>query len=163
MKRLLTSCFGLGLLPGAPGTFGSVPPVVVYMVLSYLDISLTAIFAVMLLFAITSSIVCVLCAPDIIKSHQKSDPQEIVAADFAGQSLTFLGIVFVSTSNICLTAALGFLFFRLFDIIKPWPIRKLEKLPQGWGILADDLLAGIYAAVLMVICLNLYDMYLVLD
>jgi phosphatidylglycerophosphatase A len=160
MKKLFASCFGLGFLPGAPGTFGSVPPVVVYMVLSYLDISLTAVFAIMLLFAITASIVCVLCAPEIIKTTQKNDPREIVADEFAGQSATFLAIIFVSTSNICLTAALGFLFFRLFDIIKPWPIRKVEKLPEGWGILADDLLAGAYAAILAVIGLKLFSSYL---
>ncbi|MHC4131007.1 MAG: phosphatidylglycerophosphatase A family protein [Planctomycetota bacterium] len=160
MKKLLATCFGLGLLPGAPGTFGSVPPVVVYMVLSYLDTPLAAILAAMLLFTITGSIVCILCAPEIIRTTQKNDPGIIVADEFAGQSVTFLGIILVSTSNICLTAAIGFLFFRLFDIVKPWPIRKLEKLPQGLGILADDLLAGIYAAVLMVICLNLYDLYL---
>ena len=160
MKKLLASCFGLGLLPGAPGTFGSVPPVVIYMVLSYLDTPLTAIFAIMLLFAITGSVACILCAPEIIKKTQKNDPGIIVVDEFAGQSVTFLAIILLSTSNICLTAAVGFLFFRLFDIVKPWPIKKLEKLPQGWGILADDLLAGIYAAVLMVICLNFYDLYL---
>ncbi|MHC4265280.1 MAG: phosphatidylglycerophosphatase A family protein [Planctomycetota bacterium] len=160
MKKLLASCFGLGLLPGAPGTFGSVPPVVVYMVLSYLDAPVLAILLVMLLFVIIGSVVCILCAPKIIQTTQKNDPGIIVTDEFAGQSVTFLATILVSASNICLTAALAFLFFRVFDITKPWPIRKLEKLPQGWGILADDLLAGVYAAVLMVICLNLYDLYL---
>ncbi|MHC4293608.1 MAG: phosphatidylglycerophosphatase A family protein [Planctomycetota bacterium] len=140
MKKILASCFGLGLLPGAPGTFGSVPPVVVYMVLSYLDAPLAAIFAIMMLFVIIGSVVCILCSPVIIQITQKNDPSIIVADEFAGQAVTFLAIILVSTSNICLTAALGFLFFRLFDILKPWPIRKLEKLPQGWGILADDYL-----------------------
>jgi phosphatidylglycerophosphatase A len=46
---------------------------------------------------------------------------------------------------------LGFLLFRFFDILKPWPIRKFEKLPKGWGILSDDLLAGVYAGIVLTI------------
>jgi phosphatidylglycerophosphatase A len=51
---------------------------------------------------------------------------------------------------------LGFLLFRLFDIFKPWPARRLEKLPKGWGILADDLLAGVYSGAALLICLKLW-------
>ena len=53
-------------------------------------------------------------------------------------------------------AGAGFVLFRLFDIVKPWPIRKLEKLPAGWGILADDLLAGVFAAVGLIVCVKLW-------
>ncbi|MHC4757544.1 MAG: phosphatidylglycerophosphatase A family protein [Planctomycetota bacterium] len=160
MKKLLATCFGLGLLPGAPGTFGSVPPVVIYMVLRYLDTPPVAIFALMVIFIITGSLVCILCAPAIIKASQKTDPQEIVADEFAGQAVTFIPISLLAPADICVSAALCFLLFRLFDITKPWPIKKLEKLPQGWGILADDLLAGAYSAVLAVIFLKLYSFYL---
>ena len=86
----------------------------------------------------------------------RKDPQEVVADEVAGQAVTFLFIVpFLSaftTGQICTTTALGFLLFRLFDISKPWPIRKLEKYRQGWGILADDLLAGIYGGIALIIC-----------
>jgi phosphatidylglycerophosphatase A len=160
MKKLLVSCFGLGYLPGAPGTFGSVPPVVTYMVLGYMDASPLVVMLVMLFFVLTSSVVCVFCSPDIIQATGKLDPRQIVVDEFAGQSVTFFIIALFAPLNICLTAALCFLFFRLFDIIKPWPIRRLEKFPQGWGILADDLLAGVYAAVLTVIILKLYSLYL---
>jgi phosphatidylglycerophosphatase A len=50
----------------------------------------------------------------------------------------------------------GFFLFRLLDVIKPCPARRLEKLPQGWGILADDLFAGLYAAIALVLCLKLW-------
>jgi phosphatidylglycerophosphatase A len=53
-------------------------------------------------------------------------------------------------------AATGFLLFRVLDISKPWPIRKLEALPEGWGVLADDLLAGVFAAVLLAIVVKLW-------
>ena len=52
-------------------------------------------------------------------------------------------------------AAGGFALFRIFDIAKPWPIRKLETLPKGWGILADDLLAGVYAWIVLQIGIGL--------
>jgi len=60
-------------------------------------------------------------------------------------------------SNVWLTAIVGFLLFRFFDILKPWPIHKLEKLPKGWGVLLDDLLAGVYAGIAGFIFLRLYD------
>lgn len=60
-------------------------------------------------------------------------------ADLSGQALIYV---------------LGFLLFRLFDIWKPFPIRRLEKLPGGWGIMADDWLAGIYAAILLRLALH---------
>lgn len=53
--------------------------------------------------------------------------------------------------NICNTTVLGFALFRLFDIVKPWPCRRLEKLPLGVGILADDLMAGVYGGIVSAI------------
>jgi phosphatidylglycerophosphatase A len=53
---------------------------------------------------------------------------------------------------------LGFILFRVFDIWKPWPIRRLEKLPGGWGIMADDWMAGIYAAILLRVALH-FDLF----
>jgi len=58
--------------------------------------------------------------------------------------------------QIFITAFAGFVLFRLFDISKPWPIRKLEKYPAGWGILADDLLAGVFAWVVLQICIRVF-------
>jgi len=151
MKRLLTSCFGLGLLGGAPGTFGSVPPVVLFMALSYLDAAGWVIALVMLALALGGSAVCVLYSPPIIQAAGTADPREIVADEFAGQAVTFMAVLFFDFSNICTTAALGFLLFRLLDIVKPWPIKKAEKLPKGWGILADDLAAGLIGAVSLIV------------
>jgi undecaprenyl-diphosphatase len=67
-------------------------------------------------------------------------------------AVLFLTLDTLSSGQICITAVLGFLLFRLFDIAKPWPIHKLEKLPRGWGILADDLLAGVYAGIVLFFC-----------
>lgn len=152
MKRLLTSCFGLGLLPVAPGTWGSLPSMLIFALLVSMGISNNYILLVMLVLALAGSIVCVGFAPAAIARTGKNDPGEVVADEFAGQAVTFMGIAAITPSQTCVAAAFGFLLFRLFDIVKPWPIRKLEKLPQGWGILADDLLAGVYAAVVFQVC-----------
>ncbi len=161
MKRLLTSCFGLGRLPVAPGTWGSLPPMIVFGLLYQLGASALAISIVMAAIIIISSVVCVLFAPAAIEALGRKDPGEVVVDEVAGQAVTYLAVMFMTLQQPSLqqTFALavpGFLLFRLFDIIKPCPIRKLEKLPSGWGILADDILAGVYAAV----CFWLYYRYL---
>ena len=110
--------------------------------------------AVMALLVLAASVICVKFAPGIIAATGKDDPREVVADELAGQAVTFLTIGKITNSQIWPFAILGFLLFRIFDIIKPWPIRKLEKLHKGWGILADDLLAGLYAAIVLQICLR---------
>lgn len=156
MKKteLLTTCFGLGKLPFAPGTWGSLPPVVLYQVLGYLYPG--AIVPVMVFFIIAGSWICVRYAPAVIEMTGKKDPGLIIADEVAGQALTMLMIallapLFTPTVNICNTTVLGFALFRLFDITKPWPCKRLEKLSKGVGILADDLMAGLYAGVLTIV------------
>jgi len=154
---MLTSCFGLGLLPLCPGTWGSLPPVIIFAAMCHFGVSAVPTAITMAVLILFGSVVCVLFAPAIIAATGKGDPREVVADELAGQALTFLAVPFfitaeISTRQILITTALGFLFFRLFDIFKPWPIRKLEKLPAGWGVLADDLLAGVFAAIVLLVC-----------
>lgn len=152
MRRLLASCLGLGWLPVAPGTWGSIPPTIVFGLMSYLDAPPLSTIITMAILALAGGIVCVVFAPASIRATGKSDPSEVVADEFSGQAVTFLAAHLLVPGSRCtretvaITVA-GFLLFRFFDILKPWPIRRLEKLPRGWGILADDLLAGIYAAI----------------
>ena len=157
MKRLAASCFGLGRLPLAPGTWGSLPPAVIFALMWHFGVSALLISIVMAALILAGSVVCVKCAPAVIAVTGKSDPREVVADEFAGQAVTFLAVPFlftgkVSSSQIWAIAVLGFLLFRLFDIVKPWPIRRLEKLPAGWGVLTDDLLAGVYAGIALLFC-----------
>lgn len=151
MKRLLASCLGLGRLPVAPGTWGSLPPAIVFGLMCHLGASAISVSIVMVVFVLAGSFVCIKCAPAAIAATGKKDPQEVVADEFAGQALVFLFISLISPSSIWVYTIGGFLLFRFFDILKPWPTRKLEKLPNGWGILADDLMAGIYAGIVVLI------------
>ena len=164
MKRLLASCFGLGRLPVAPGTFGSLPPVAVFALLRFFDGPAALSAAAMAVLALAGSVICVICSPAVIKAAGSQDPREVGADEFAGQSVTFIIVSAVAVgalngSRTFLPAGGGFLLFRLFDIVKPWPIRKLEKLPGGWGILADDLLAGVYAGIALLVFLRLWMYY----
>lgn len=160
MKRALTSCFGLGLLPLAPGTWGSLPPAVIFALMCHFGVSAVPIAITMAVLALAGSVICIVFAPAIIAATGKSDPGEVVADEFAGQAVTFLAVAFlitaeISTRQILFTTFMGFMHFRIFDIAKPWPIRKLEKLPAGWGVLADDLLAAVFAAIVLLVCFGL--------
>ena len=154
MKRLFTSCFGLGWLPIAPGTWGSLPPAVIFALMCYLGAAPISILIVMGVLILAGCFVCVKFATASIEATGRKDPGEVVADEFAGQAVTFLPLLAtpISVKEIMIVTILGFLLFRFFDIFKPWPIRKLEKLPKGWGILADDLLAGVYALIILNIC-----------
>jgi len=161
MKRLFTSCFGLGRLPVAPGTWGSLPPAIIFGLMWQFGASPLWISTVMGILAVAGSVICVKLAPAAIAATGKDDPREVVADELAGQAVTFVAVPLilsgaVTSSQIWMIAVAGFVLFRLFDIAKPWPIRKLEKLPQGWGILADDLLAGVYAAIGLFICIRFW-------
>jgi phosphatidylglycerophosphatase A len=87
--------------------------------------------------------------------RQESDPRPIVVDEAAGQWLTYLvALPFVplmTTVHLAIFAAVGFLFFRFFDVVKVWPIKAFEKLQGGIGIVADDLAAGYFAAACLII------------
>ncbi len=158
-KRWIVTCFGLGWLPLAPGSWGSLPPAIAFGVLMYAGapIVATVVMAVMLAVGCAA---CVLYAPASIAAKDDDDPGEVVMDEFAAQALTFLILSLVATRGLggwesIVLAGLGFLAFRAIDIVKPWPIKKLERLPAGWGILADDLAAGACAAILVYIVMRL--------
>jgi undecaprenyl-diphosphatase len=125
--------------------------VLLFGVLKYMGASPAAVTAFMVLMVIFGAVVCLRFAADVAESLGSKDPHEIVADEWAGQAIVFLGVGAVANEQICVTMVLGFALFRLFDILKPWPIRKLEKLPGGIGILADDVAAGLLAMIVLVL------------
>jgi phosphatidylglycerophosphatase A len=158
---MLASCFGLGRLPVAPGTWGSLPPAIIFGLMCHLHTPAAVTSIVMASLVLAGSVICVKFAPGAIAATGKNDPREVVADEFAGQAITFLASSFLaaratSAGQVWGVAALGLVLFRIFDIAKPWPIRKLESLHAGWGILADDLLAGVYALTALHICVMLW-------
>jgi phosphatidylglycerophosphatase A len=106
----------------------------------------------MAIMLVAGCVACVLCAPASIAAKGDDDPGEVVMDEFAAQALTFLIVPLLVPRDLSgweslVLASVGFLAFRSLDIVKPWPIRELERLPAGWGILADDLAAGIVSAI----------------
>jgi phosphatidylglycerophosphatase A len=158
-KRWIVTCFGLGWLPKAPGSWGSLPPAILFGLLMYAGapVAATAVMAVML---VVGCATCVLYAPASIAAKGDDDPGEVVMDEFAAQALTFLLLPLLAARGLCgweclVLAGVGFLAFRAIDIAKPWPISRLERLPAGWGILADDLAAGASSAILVYIAMRL--------
>lgn len=160
-RRLIASCFGLGWLPIAPGTWGSLPPVVAFGLMLLLGVPGLVNTIVMVAFVVAGSVACVACVPAVSALVGKVDPGEVVVDEVAGQAVTLLALPLLLSADLswmqcCFVTVLGFLLFRAFDIAKPWPIRKLESLPAGWGVLADDLLAGVFAAVALGVSAKLW-------
>jgi phosphatidylglycerophosphatase A len=156
MRRLLTSCFGLGWLPLMPGTWGSLPSAVIFWLIYYFGGSNVLAFSVMVVLLLAGSFVCLKFSDAAVAATGKDDPNEVVADEVAGQALTFMAMPFILVANpahdqVATIVILGFFLFRLFDTIKPWPSYRFEELHGGLGILADDLMAGIYAGLSLTI------------
>ena len=156
--EMLLTTGGLGYLRPASGTWGSMPPVVVAGVLIVAGIgpgtNLSWVyFLVLALILVVYSASCVLFGLEAEAKWGK-DPSEVVADETAGQCIPLMMIPVALTGNIwsLITVLIGaFLFFRAFDILKPWPAGAMQRIAGGWGILLDDLFAGLMAGVAMLI------------
>lgn len=152
---VLLTVFGLGRSPVAPGTVGSLPPVAVAAAMALAGVAAPAVDATLVLLGLVFGVACVVLGTRAEKETGSEDPQWIVADEVAGQSLTLLLLPWrapdepSALGHNLLLAITGFVAFRLFDITKPWPANGLQRLHGGWGILVDDLVAGIYALIVM--------------
>ena len=152
MKRLIVTFGGAGYAPVAPGTFGSAAAVavaaVVYLLLGHFNAFTPANWSAALVAGmVLAGVGCVACGPFAVSHFARPDPPPVVIDEVAGMFLTLLFVPLVGGPKAWLTFAVAFLAFRIFDVWKPPPCGKLENLPAGWGILADDLMAAVYANV----------------
>lgn len=153
---LALSTGGLGFLRPAPGTWGSMPPPAIVFVMLLAGASPNAITITLLAVLILSSAACVVFGRYAEERFGLKDAPEVVADETAGVCLPLLLWPTLPTGFVeaALYCGGAFVLFRLSDIIKPWPARQLEKLPHGWGVLIDDLMAGVYAMVAMQVILR---------
>lgn len=165
---LCVATCGIGYLPIVPATFGSLVGIVIYLLglkandiftiwaqgnnlsVSFIESSratFTVIFLLVLFF------IGIWAASRVVKLTKKKDPRIVIIDEVVGQLITFL---FVPAKLGWWTVVIGFLAFRFFDILKPYPSDKLEFLPSGLGVMADDVMAGFYAAAFMSLLCFLY-------
>jgi phosphatidylglycerophosphatase A len=157
---LAVTTFGVGYLPLAPGTWGSMVGVLIYLGAGFVDAiwdhhwsvqhNLNAAQAGAISHVFMAIVLLILCLVGIWAAGRStdlfgnSDPSQAVVDEVMGQLITFLFIPFTTSWKLILA---GFLLFRLFDIWKPYPIRAFESMPGGLGICADDIVAGVYAGI----------------
>lgn len=142
----LATGMGAGFVPVAPGTVGALEGVAIYLAIYALHLQQAPSLIVL---AITNVI---LFAWGVWASNRTceitgvKDPRLIVIDEVSGQLIALTPLALLPSFSIR-AVVIGFLFFRVFDIYKPYPIRRLERLHGGLGVMADDALAGVYAAV----------------
>ncbi len=128
--------FGVGFIPWAPGTFGSVAGLLLAWLLGRYGLLEQAV--ILLLLALVGVRICTTAIRNLGRGH---DPGCVVLDEIVAMGVTFFGVPMTQWWVVLA----GFALFRLFDITKPPPARQLERLPEGLGVMADDLAAGVYA------------------
>jgi phosphatidylglycerophosphatase A len=167
---LAFATWGVGYIPGAPGTFGSIVGVGIYLLVQWASVQVFALASArgwsleslesfrltfMLLLIAALTLIGIWAASRTEKLLERKDPGVVVVDEVAGQLIAFL---FLPLNAAWWAIIAGFIAFRLFDIWKPYPIRRLESLESGLGIMADDVLAGVYAAILMSLLVSIYPL-----
>jgi phosphatidylglycerophosphatase A len=143
VAALVATGLGAGYAPVAPGTAGSLVGLALYWPLSHLGAG-AQLAALAVLFTVG-----VLSSTRLARNVGRKDPGLVVVDEIAGM---WTSLIFVPFNP--LTALLAFLAFRAMDVTKPWPARQLEALPGGWGIMCDDMMAGVYANLLVHLALR---------
>ncbi len=150
-SHFFASFFGIGLLPIAPGTWGSLAGLLLFLSFIYFQLSFFLFVLLLACFVVFSIIVCEKASKDL----EEKDHKAIVIDEVAGVGISFLFIPPLEAYNFLtsewlkesyLAACILFILFRFFDILKPHPISFIDrKIKSGFGIVLDDLIAGVFA------------------
>ena len=145
---LVATFFGVGRLRPGPGTWGSAATVLLWAAVSYaMSPNLRTPAAIALAAFIT--LIGIPAATRVARASGRKDPQFVVIDEVAGQLIALIAVPLAWKTFLA-----GFILFRVFDILKPPPVRQLERLPEGTGIVLDDVAAGIYALAIMQLLLR---------
>ena len=144
----MATFFGIGRLHPGPGTWGSAATVLLWSAIAY---GLTPALRTSLAFTLVVLVVLIgiPAATRVARGSGVKDPQFVVIDEVAGQLIALIGVPFGWKTFLA-----GFILFRGFDILKPPPVRQLEALPEGTGIVVDDVAAGLYAFAVMHLLLH---------
>ena len=145
---LIATFFGAGRLKPGPGTWGSLATLALWAVLAHFLPS-SWLVPVNIGLALLAVAVGIPAATQVARASGLKDPQFVVIDETAGQLITLIGAPVAWKSFLA-----GFILFRAFDIVKPPPVRQLERLPEGTGIVVDDVAAGLYGLAVMQLLLH---------
>jgi phosphatidylglycerophosphatase A len=148
---LIATFFGAGLLKPGPGTYGSAAALILWYGAAHLfhpSISTLAIGTAIA--AVVATLIGIPAATIVARESGRKDPGHVVIDEVAGQLITLIALPATPAF-----AVLALVLFRFFDIFKPWPIRRLEQLPEGTGIMLDDVAAGLLAFAIAQLVLHL--------
>jgi phosphatidylglycerophosphatase A len=153
VAALLATGLGSGLSPIAPGTAGSaVGLALAWLLASSLlaaHVSIVMVAVGLLMSGLAAGLLGVAVSGPVCRALNSKDPGCIVIDEVSGQLFASAVVPLLAPRSPVLTAGawiLSFLLFRFFDVVKPWPIRRLQDLPGGWGVVADDVGGGLAAA-----------------
>jgi phosphatidylglycerophosphatase A len=145
---MVATFFGAGRLKPAPGTWGSLATVLLWAAASSYIPGASRTWATIVAAAVVT-LVGIPAATRMARDYAVKDPQFVVIDEVAGQLVALIAVALGWKTFLA-----GFILFRVFDIWKPFPIRRLERLPDGTGIVVDDLGAGLYALAVMHLLLH---------
>ena len=145
---LIATFFGVGRIKPGPGTWGSLATTSLWAAASYRIPDAYRTWATIVA-AIIVTIIGVPAATQVARASGLKDPQIVVIDEVAGQLTALIAVPLAWKTFIA-----GFILFRVFDMWKPFPVRQLERLPEGTGIVVDDLGAGVYAFLVMHLLLH---------
>jgi phosphatidylglycerophosphatase A len=146
--KLVATFFGIGLVKPGPGTWASAATVILWYVASLAIPAASRPWSTVIVAAIVT-LVGIPAATFVSRGSGLKDPQFVVIDEVAGQLTALIAVPLAWKSFLA-----GLILFRVFDILKPFPIRRLERLPEGTGIVVDDLGAGLYALIFMHLLLH---------
>jgi phosphatidylglycerophosphatase A len=172
LALVIATC-GVGYLPLAPGTWGSLVGVALFVILRWPALALYArsrsrqglillnpeigFLAIELLTILVVTLIGIWGASRVERLFQVKDPGKVVIDEVAGQLIALLPVPLLGIWPLKIWIIVSFVLFRFFDIVKPYPARQLEGLRGGLGIMADDILAGAYAAVVIAVLIALFS------
>jgi phosphatidylglycerophosphatase A len=145
---LVATFFAVGRLKPGPGTWGSLATVILWALATSRIPAANRTWATIIA-AAALTLIGIPAATLVARASGSKDPQFIVIDEAAGQLVALIAVPFAWKTFLA-----GFILFRVFDILKPFPIRRLERLPEGTGIVVDDLGAGLYALSIMHLLLH---------
>jgi phosphatidylglycerophosphatase A len=145
---MVATFFGIGYVQPGPGTWASAVTALLWAALAHF-LPDSGRIPVAIVFAIVVTFIGIPAATQVARASGMKDPGFVVIDEVAGQLISLIAIPLTWKTFLA-----GFILFRVFDILKPPPVRQLERLPEGSGIMLDDVAAGIYALAVMQLLLH---------